>query len=80
MGKLSPSPQKNVEHLLNQYPDVLNRKLGLTHLLEYEVQLLDKTPVSLAPYRLALPKMQYLRAHIKQLLKEGIIEPSSSNY
>jgi hypothetical protein len=24
--------------------------------------------------------MQYLRAHIKQLLKEGIIEPSSSNY
>jgi hypothetical protein len=80
MGKLSPSQQRRLELLISQYPDVLNEKLGLTHLLENEIQLLDSTPVRLAPYRLAPPKMQYLRDHIKGLLKQGVIEPSFSNY
>ena len=60
---------------------MLNEKLGLTHLMEYEIQLLDSTPVRLAPYRLAPPKMQYyLRNHIQGLLKQGVIETSLSNY
>jgi hypothetical protein len=42
--------------------------------------MLDKTPVRLAPYRLSQPKMQYLREHVKQLLSDGIIEPSNSHY
>jgi len=80
MGKLPSSQQGKLEQLISQYPDVLNEELGLTHLMEYEIQLLDNTPVRLAPYRLALPKMQYLREHIKKLLREGVIEPSFSNY
>jgi hypothetical protein len=36
--------------------------------------------VLLAPYRLAPPKMQFLRQHIKQLLQDGVIEPSNSHY
>jgi hypothetical protein len=55
-------------------------RLGLTKLIEYDIQLLDNTPLRLPPYRLSPPKMQYLREHIKSLLKEGFIEPSSSNY
>jgi hypothetical protein len=80
MGKLSSSQQGKLEQLISQYPDVLNEELGLTHLMEYEIQLLDNTPVRLAPYRLAPPKMQYLREHIKKLLREGVIKPSFSNY
>jgi len=34
---------------VNQYRDVLTEKLGLTHLMEYEMLLLENTPVSLAP-------------------------------
>jgi hypothetical protein len=79
MGKLS-SQQKKLEELINQYPDVLSQELGLTQLMEYDIQLLDKTPVQLAPYRLSPSKMQYLRGHIKTLLKEGVIEPSPLNY
>jgi len=49
--------------------------------MEYEIQLIDNTPVKLPPYRLSLPKkMQYLREHIKTLLRYGVIEPSLSNY
>jgi hypothetical protein len=48
--------------------------------MEYDIQLLDKTHVRLGPYRLAPPKMQYLRGHIKKLMREGVIEPSFSNY
>jgi hypothetical protein len=80
LGKLSFSQQKKLEDLISKYPDVLNQELGLTHLMEYDIQLLDNTPVRLAPYRLAPPKMQYLRRHITKLLKEGVIEPSFSNY
>jgi hypothetical protein len=69
-----------LEHLIHRYPDVLTARLGLTNLLEYDIQLLDKTPVRLAPYRLSPPKMQYLREHIKQLLRDGVIEPSTSHY
>ena len=80
MGKVSSSHQGKLEQLISQYPDVLNEELSLTHLTEYEIQLLDNTPVRLVPYRLTQPKMQYLRKHIKSLLREGAIEPSSSIY
>jgi len=33
--------------------------------MEYEIQLLDNTPVRSAPYRLAMPNMKYLREHQK---------------
>jgi hypothetical protein len=60
-GNLTVSQEGQLRALVQQYPDVLTPKLGLTHVLEYEIQLLDRTPVRLAPYRLAPPKMQHLR-------------------
>jgi hypothetical protein len=79
-GKLTRHQKEMVERLINRYPNVLTARLGLANLLEYVIQLLDKTPVRLAPYSLSPPKMQYLREHIMQLLKDGVIEPSLSNY
>jgi hypothetical protein len=79
-GPISASQRGKIERFIHRYPDVLTARLGLTHVLEYEIQLLDKAAVRLAPYRLAPPKMHYLREHIKQLLKDGVIEPSSSQY
>jgi len=37
--------------------------------MQYEIQLHDMTP-----------KMQYLREHINILLRDGVVEPSLSNY
>jgi len=59
-GKLSPSQRGELELLITQYPNVLTEKLSVTHLVEYEIQLLETTAVRLAPYRLAPSKMQYL--------------------
>jgi hypothetical protein len=80
MGQLSPGQKEELERLINQYPNVLSKKFGLIHIMEYEIQLLDNTPVRLTPYRLSPPKMQYLRNHIKTLLREEVIEPSFFNY
>ena len=79
-GKFSSGQRGRLEGLIKQYPGVLSDKLGLTHLMEYEIQLIDNTPVRLPPYRLSPPKMQYLREHIRTLLRDGMIEPSLSNY
>ena len=79
-GKISSGQRARIESLIKQYPDVLSDKLGLTHLMQYEIQLIDKTPGRLPPYSLLPPKMQYLREHIKTLLRDGVIEPSLSNY
>ena len=79
-GDLSNIQKRKLEKVLSRYPDVLTAKLGLTDVLEYEIQVLDNTPVRLSPYRLSPPKMQFLRGHIKQLLKDGVIEPSNSHY
>jgi len=48
--------------------------------MEYKIQLIDKTPVRLPPYRLSPPKMQYLGEHVKTLIRDGVIEPSLSNF
>jgi hypothetical protein len=66
--------------VVEDFPDVLTPKLGLTHLLEYDIQLADHTPVKLSPYRLMPPKMAVLREKIKLLLDQGIIRPSTSQY
>ena len=40
-GKLSLFQRGRLEQLINQYKDALTEKLSLTHLMEYEMQLLD---------------------------------------
>jgi hypothetical protein len=79
-GKLNVHQRSKLEALIYKYLDVLTGRLRCTHLMEYDIQLLDKTPVRLPPYRMAPPEMKFLREHIQQLLKDGVIEPSCSNY
>jgi hypothetical protein len=79
-GELTNQQRKLLQGVIQEYQDVLTDRLGSTHLLEYDIRLLDDTPVRLAPYRLAPSKMKFLREHIQQLLKDGVIEPSCSHY
>jgi hypothetical protein len=48
-GDLSARQRKLLEEILQNYQDVLTDHLGSTNLLEYDIQVLDHTPVSLAP-------------------------------
>lgn len=54
-GTFSPSQRGKLEQLITQYPDVLTEKLGLTHLMDYQIQLLETTAVRLAPCLIVPP-------------------------
>lgn len=80
---LSHLPTEQAEHIrkiCSRFPEVLTAKLGVTHLLEYEIRLNDSRPVRSHPYKLAPPKMKILREMIDELLEQDVIEPSVSSY
>jgi hypothetical protein len=52
----------------------------MTHFMEYTIQLKDTKPVRSVPYRLSPPNMKFLRQDLKQLLRGGTIELSTSSY
>jgi hypothetical protein len=58
LSHLTPLLSELLLQVINQFTDVLTPKLGLTTLLEYDIELLDLSPVKLAPYRLVPPKMK----------------------
>ena len=62
----------------SQFKDVLQDVPGRTTLVHHKIPTQDAPPIRLPPYRLAHHSKQFLRAEIKTLLKQGIIEPSSS--
>ena len=59
--------------------DVYKRQ-GLTHLIEYKINLSDSKVIRLHPYKLSQPKMEIMRNHINKLLDQHVIEPSTSPY
>lgn len=80
LGHLIPTEAEAIKRLCDRFPEVLTPKLGVTHLLEYEIRLTDNRPVRSHPYKLAPPKMEILREMVKDLLDKGVIEPSRSSY
>lgn len=77
---LSAEQQKRLDNLCDLFPDVLTKRLGLTHLIEYDIKLKENASVKAHPYKLSPPKMAIMREHINELLNKGIIEPSVSAY
>ena len=73
----TPSQQKALDQLCEEFPSVLTPTLGLAHLLEYKIRLTDSKMVRSHPYKFAPPKMAVLRENVQELLKQGVIEPVS---
>jgi hypothetical protein len=80
LSHLVQSSLSSVLEVIDEFPDVLTSRLGLTTLLEYDIELLDNVPVKISPYRLIPPKMEALRKHVHHMLEQGIIRPSVSPY
>lgn len=72
--------QSALKQLCSRFPDVLTKKLGLTHLMEYKIRLTSNKVIRSHPYKLAPPSMGQLRAVVIKLLAEGLIEPTQSEY
>lgn len=80
LGHLDVVRRKTIEDLCSRFPDVLTKRLGLTHLLEYKINLTSHEVVRSHPYKFAPPKMELLRKTVDELLEQGVIEPSRSSY
>ena len=80
LSHLDSEKQRQVKDLIRRFPMVFTSNLGLTSELEYEIILEDNKPVRLPPYRMSPPKLKIMKQHIKQMLSDGIIRPSTSNY
>ena len=77
---LSPGQNQQLRAVVDQFGDVLTPKLGECTLSEYHIELIDNTPVRRPPYRLSPPKVHVLREKVQEMLDQGIIRPSTSNY
>lgn len=55
-------------------------EIGLTTKAEIEIKLKDDKPVCYQPYRLSYSQREIVMAHVKEMLDNKIISPSSSPY
>lgn len=56
------------------------KEIGLTTKAEIEIKLKDDKPVCYQPYRLSYSQRETVMAHVKEMLENNIISPSSSPY
>lgn len=63
--------------LLESFGVLFDGHLGHTSLVEHEIDIGNAKPVHLAPYRTSPAKKELIESQIKDMLREGIIEPAS---
>lgn len=71
---------QQISKLIERFPETVTKKVGRTHLIEYDIKLKSDKIVRARPYQFAPPKLNKLREHIQDLLDKGIIKPSDSPY
>lgn len=82
-GNLDKSEVKSLVSLLNKYRTCFAfdlSELGKTDLVKMEIHLKDDEPVVYRPYRLPFSERDKVRTMVSELLENGIIRPSTSNY
>jgi len=80
---LSTPEKKKFDNLLAEYKDVFASSifdLGACTLLDFRIELLDKTPIYTPPYRASEETRKFLQKEMNVLLKAGIIRQSNSEY
>ena len=75
--------QDDVDKLIKEFEDVFESKSGklpATDIMEMKIELSDKTPIYIPPYKIPLHRKQQVDDAIKELLEADIIRPSSSPF
>ena len=68
------------ETLREEYPRLFTSSVGTATCTPYEIELSDNTPVRSPPYRCAPPKLQIFKKIVNELLEQGVVRPSKSQY
>ena len=61
----NPNEKKHLDKLLSEFPDVLGGQLGVTDLVEHEINLTDQTPFKKKPYKQPQPKARAVSKMLK---------------
>ena len=77
---LEASRQAQLVKLLEQYSDIFTDVPGSTDLAEHRIELSSSDPVRLRPYPLPYNMRVVVEKEVQDMLKLGVIEPTSSPY
>ena len=78
--KLTDKQAEQIQKLLGEYSRVFQAKPGCTHLAEHHIRTKDAVPIKLPPYRLPHAYRETVKTELDEMLKDGIIEPSRSEW
>lgn len=82
-GSKDPQIEQELIKILQEYSDCFSAntsELGLTNKVELNIELTTDKPVCYRPYRLSFFEKDIMREKIDDMLSNGIIRESSSNY
>ncbi len=78
---LNQSQRSDMFNLLCRHKGVFSEKPGKTNLMTHSIKLkADVQPVQLRPYRMNVRMQEILRGEIEQMLKDGLIVESESEW
>src|SRR5699024_10527986 len=80
---ITPKQQIELDKLLEDFAEVFAKfpgEVGHITTEEFTIELTDKTPITLRPYKCSVKEQEIIDRHIKVLLEQGLIEKSTSPY
>ena len=77
---LTTKELNNLNDLLETFEDVLSIKPGKTDIIEHHIVTNTTKPIKLPPYRVPQAYQIMIRQEIQEMLNQGIIEPSVSEW
>ena len=80
IGKLCAGQREQLEGLLQKYQEVFKNKPEKTKTIKHFIHTTDSKPVKQHPYRLPHAYWEEVKQELKDMLAEGVIEPSQSDW
>ena len=81
MGEeLNVTQCEQLRDLFKEFEDVLSSRPGRTEGVEHQIETGAANPVHLPPYRLPHAYRETVQRELKEMIAEGIIEPSTSEW
>ena len=78
--QLSTQQRTELEQLLADFKSIMGNTPGKTDITEHGIQTGTVRPVRLPPYRLPHAYKEQVREQLDEMLKDGVIEPSASEW
>ena len=78
--QLDTEQREQLEVLLQKYQDVFKSKPGKTKAIKHFIHTADSRPVKQRPYRLPHAYWEEVKQELREMLAEGVIEPSQSDW